>query len=542
MRTFINTFGPKRAQSRGIAVLLSTLMVLGVMSVVGLAVDVGMMYGVQVKLSAAADAAALATARSLGRGGGSGPTVADISTAYFNANMPNGWLFASTAVPSTSVDTSVANIRTVRVSAQATVPTIFLRLLTNTQTIRVSAAASRRDVNLVLVLDKSGSMGSGAGSSCEQMKAAAQNFLLSFTPGRDNLALVVFGLSYYIGYPLPATGVQDYTVAVGGVTLNAALGAINCNGNTGSAQGLTQAKLMLDTLHQPGAINAIVFFTDGQPNGLTADWPIATAVTPSYSNSTGSNAGSVGTSVTQPFFTGYPASGCTSGYFTVGGVRLITGGIARNNEHQHGILAAQSQNNTNHDDGLRVTGSGCAFNNSTANAGDYSFANDDRVHEDVAYIPSTDTYGNSTDGYWTTATGAAIRFILTGPYTGKPLLDHYSPGTCGGGACGLYDNNIDLASMNAAESAASRARQATVITPTGGTAETNTVPIIVFCIGLGGATDAAPDQFLQHVANTPQSDLFDRTQPSGNYIYVTGAGQLGTAFNAIASFVLRLSS
>ena len=61
-------FGWKRPRNRGIAVLLTSLMVIGVMSIVGLAVDVGMMFAIKTKLSAAADAAALG-----GDQGDSGP-------------------------------------------------------------------------------------------------------------------------------------------------------------------------------------------------------------------------------------------------------------------------------------------------------------------------------------------------------------------------------------------------------------------------------------------------------------------------------------
>ena len=60
----------KRARtSGGIAVLLTGVMITGAMMAVGLAIDVGMMYAVKTKLSAAADAAALAGTRALGRAG-----------------------------------------------------------------------------------------------------------------------------------------------------------------------------------------------------------------------------------------------------------------------------------------------------------------------------------------------------------------------------------------------------------------------------------------------------------------------------------------
>jgi hypothetical protein len=85
--------------------------------------------------------------------------------------------------------------------------------------------------------------------------------------------------------------------------------------------------------------------------------------------------------------------------------------------------------------------------------------------------------------------------------------------------------------MNAAEDAAYKARS-----------DVNT-HVIIMAIGLGGAADAFPGQFLEHVANTQNSDLFasHSTETSGKYVYVTGAGQLGDAFQQIASYVQRLT-
>jgi len=166
-----------------------------------------------------------------------------------------------------------------------------------------------------------------------------------------------------------------------------------------------------------------------------------------------------------------------------------------------------------------------------------------RVHEDVAYIPATDVYGNSTTGYWDNAATVPgcgnTNFIkisgavsAANPYGGKPLLDHYTAGAASSGSpCGLLDNNIDLASANAAEDAAYRART------------DGTYPVTVFSIGLGGAADIAPPQFLKHVANTIDSDLkaSHSNEPIGKYIFVNGPGQLGAAFQEIASYVQRLS-
>lgn len=86
--------------------------------------------------------------------------------------------------------------------------------------------------------------------------------------------------------------------------------------------------------------------------------------------------------------------------------------------------------------------------------------------------------------------------------------------------------------MNAAESAAYQARTDA------------TVPVIIFSTGLGGAQDSFPGQFLEHVSNTTTSDVHSShmSEPQGQYIYVTGKGQLTGAFQQIASYVLRLSS
>ena len=291
------------------------------------------------------------------------------------------------------------------VDAQATLPLLFLRFLNNTTDIKVTGSASRRDVNLVLVLDRSGSMGSGAGSACAQMVAAAKDFTDQFYDGRDNLGLIVFGGSYKKAYDL------NTNFKSGGTTINSVINTIDCGGNTGSAQAIWQAYQMLKTLNQPGALNAIVFFTDGQPNGLTADWPIMTASalaaagavnTPVYPNSTGGTAGVVGT-VTQPWYLGYPASGC-SATVNVGGIPTITGVIARNGQQQAGIYGAVTASITS-DAGAVSNSAGCNFASGQTN-----------IHKDVAYIPGPDTYGNSTSGYWDSGHGTTLLKIPAGAY------------------------------------------------------------------------------------------------------------------------------
>jgi Flp pilus assembly protein TadG len=502
----------KRARgSKGIALLLTGVMITGAMMTVGLAIDVGMMYAVKTKLSAAADAAALAGARALGRAGSGGPTALATASAYFDSNMPQGYMLSTNISVTPSGPIASGHVQTIKVDAQADLPMLFSRFLKGTQTIKVSATSSRQDVNLVLVLDRSGSMNVvvNGTTACAKMVSAAQDFTTQFVDGRDQLGLVVFGGSYSLAYPISSTFKS-------GASINNVIGSIACGGNTGSAQAIYEAHKMLTTLNQPGALNVIVFFTDGQPNGLTASWPIAKLATPVYPNSTGMNTGAVGSTVVQPWFLGYAASNCNGG-------ADVAGFIARNGEQQHGVRAALAPSISA--EGALVSASNCAFT-----------GNENNVHQDVAYIPATDFYGNKTTGYWdnvsATSTHAAAQKLLipTGPYANQVMLDHYAPGTCGLNVCGLFNNNIDLASMNAAEDAALAARN-----------DVN-IPITIFSIGLGGAADVFPGDFLDHVANTQSSDLYDSARPSGKYVFVTGAGQLGAAFLEVASYVQRLTN
>jgi Flp pilus assembly protein TadG len=525
----------KRAQSGGIALLLTGVMIIGAMMAVGLAVDVGMMYAVKTKLSAAADAAALAGSRALGRAGSGGPSGQQAATTYFNANMPTGYMMATNIQVTPTGPTANGSIQTMKVDAQADLPLLFTRFLQNTQTIKVSASASRQDVNLMMVLDRSGSMNTS--NSCVPMVAAAQDFTKQFVDGRDQLGLIVFGGSWHDSYA-PSLNFKS-----GGTPINNVIGTITCGGNTGSAQAIWEAYQKLKALPgAAGSLNVIVFFTDGQPNGLTADWPINTAVyqkaitgvnainTPPYANSSGDTA--FGSTATSPWYMGYAPSGCSAFVNkTIGGklTPTITGFIGRNGEKQTGIKDAVAVSIGT--DGSKVSNSAGCFFDQASTADIRGLMGIDRVHEDVAFIPATDTYGNSTSGYWDTAAGTSLKTILAGPYIGKTMLDHYALGTCGSEFCGLFDNNIDLKSMNAAEDAAYRARS-----------DVNT-HVIVMAIGLGGAGDVFPAQFLEHVANTQNSDLFasHSTEPSGKYVYVTGPGQLGDAFQQIASYVQRLT-
>src|SRR5262245_60475017 len=152
----------------------------------GLAVDTGRAYVVKAQLSKALDGAALGAARNMNSGD---PTAE--ATRIFNQNFPAGYMGSTlTSGPTVALSTDAATGRNiVDVTASASVPTTFMRLGNFTQVnVNASAEATRRMVDLSLVLDVSGSIG----SKWSTVRDAARSFIGSFDASHDRVALTIF--------------------------------------------------------------------------------------------------------------------------------------------------------------------------------------------------------------------------------------------------------------------------------------------------------------------------------------------------------------
>src|SRR5262245_59197360 len=127
----------------------------------GIAVDSGRAYVVKAQLTKAVDGAALAAARALNSGDPRGAAV-----RVFKANFPSEYFGTVAGDPTaaarfftSSVDASTG-VNTVTVTASAVLPTTFMQL-GGIYNVTVSSAgeATRRMVDLSLVLDVSSSIG-----------------------------------------------------------------------------------------------------------------------------------------------------------------------------------------------------------------------------------------------------------------------------------------------------------------------------------------------------------------------------------------------
>lgn len=331
----------------GVALMIFALLLVGIVPAIGLAIDLAIVYIAQSKLSAAVDSAVLAAARGLSRGNDSTAQQSNAVTVaanYVTANFQTGFLGASGLTSTTSITTQ-SNSRTVTTNASVIMPLTFMRILgPSSRTVQATATATRKDVNVMLVLDRSGSL--AASGSCNPMKAAAIAFVGQFAAARDNVGLLTFASGYRIDSPLTTN------FLTGSPTMTSVINSINCTGATNSATALSQAYAALATLNQPTALNVILFFTDGQPTHITAEnWIPASS---SCSQKHTYVKGVIGTSAN------YPPSGTL------------------------GLLDWNSDPQPLSSDLKLISNSGCSYNSSIWN-----------VSNDVTTIKTTDIFGNN---------------------------------------------------------------------------------------------------------------------------------------------------
>lgn len=486
-----------------------------IIPIVGLAIDASFLYAIRARLSAGADAAALAAARALNKG----RTLAEQegeaisrAQAFFHANFPDGFLNTTNKQVQISVAETAYRTRSVFVQASVDANSYFMRTLgVDSTPIGTAGKASRRDVNLMLVLDRSGSMDNS--NSCEPMKAAAQQFVSQFASGRDRLGLITFGMTYLLAYPPSMAFKTDSP------SLHNIIGGIDCSSGTGTAQGLWKAQEQLQMVNEPGTLNLVVFFSDGLPNGLTANYPVKQERDVRYSYSSTSSLTWMDPSPCRdangerydrrpwqyspsfynpnwnPNWNPQPKTGVIAG----------TGNATANTGGTYGVTNTTAISVTNHNNSVISDSSGCLFKTESWS----------RMRRDVESIPNQDTYGNSTLGSYGYADPQKFTF---GVYTGKIRPDR--------------PISIGVASRNAADSAARRMRQHPV------------TQTLIYSIGLGdpsGSTTPPDPIFMKRVANDPDSPTYTDAEPTGFYAFAPDNTQLSMAFARVASEILRLS-
>ncbi len=235
-----------------------------VIPAVGLAIDGAVVYSVRAMLQSATDAAAVSAVQAYSRG--LSPTAQqdsakDTAKRYFRANINAAWVPLTAPDPTVTFPAS-AQPRTmvVNIVATAAAPTYFMKMIgVNSVSVSAMAETSRRDVKIIMVLDRSGSLANSG--SCDDLRVAANGFTDAFVDGRDQLGMITFGTSYRIDFPITTN-----FKTTSGTTLPAMINSINCIGGTNSAAAYWTGYQALIANPEAGVLNVLLFFTDGQPN------------------------------------------------------------------------------------------------------------------------------------------------------------------------------------------------------------------------------------------------------------------------------------
>jgi len=270
---------PRRlASSRrqgGQVLILVGLSLIVLIGAVGLAIDSGRAYGVKARLNAAVDAASIAGARALATGIDDASRIANAQAAavrFYNLNYPEGFLGSTRGAPSTTaVHESTGHWR-VTVSGSAEMPTTFIRVLGPAGTgVAAMGEAIRRDLDVMLVMDTSGSLSS---SDLATLKSAAINdFINKFSAGAggDRVGLVSFSSGAVIDTPINKNSARGFNRP----QVNAAINALPRGGATASAEGMRKAVSELGGVpaEYRSSLRVILFFSDGAPNVVNGAFP-----------------------------------------------------------------------------------------------------------------------------------------------------------------------------------------------------------------------------------------------------------------------------
>ena len=233
------------------------------------AVDMGLIYVTKAKLSKAVDAACLTGVKNFAQGQTTANALAtDIFDANFGANPPTPaftWTAGSATTPVS-----------LQVKATATVNTFFMRYLPSfaTWTLSDTATATRSNLVMSLILDRSGSMGTGC-SGCDgggvALQTAVPNFVADFVNGTDHIAMISFGSNASVDVPLTASFLSPIDNAVKNLSFSGATfgtGAGTSSYSTTNGPPLSMADNQNNSTSFVQETKVVVYFTDGLMNTI----------------------------------------------------------------------------------------------------------------------------------------------------------------------------------------------------------------------------------------------------------------------------------
>lgn len=501
-------FSTYHTHKRGQILILFATSLVVLIGFVGLAIDSDRSFGVKAKLSSAVDAAALAGARALAEGGATDAlreaAAVKAATDFYLANFPTNYYGATLAPLGVGDVTAVHDLQsgfwTVSVNGSATMPVSLMRVLGFTDvTMRASGETIRRDLDIILVLDTSGSLASPS-TAFPALKAAAVKFVNRFIdgPNGDRVGFIRFASgvatngspNYVVDVPLDKNGARGFNKSN---VVNAINALQTPTGSTAAAEGMRKALNEINVVPTASrsSLRMIVFFSDGAPNDVPAEFcygPIVGGI-------------------------------CCNG--------AVTNGACKTPRLDNSIPLVPLLKGD-----LYSETSGPGTNRAT-NMYDY-------VKRDTLLGSYTKITTLPSKGFTLTNEGIDVpnSEIPLASYNNKRTLTLVNPVN---GTSFPYTNtrcNVNKAARNMVENVANTARSQQIKIYSIALGAAVNSQEITFCSY--GANDSG-SSILKRLANDAQSDTYDPTQPSGLYVWASNASDLDDAFSKVGSDILRLT-
>ena len=262
---------PHKRQSGQVLIMVALSAVVLIASA-GLAIDSALGYFVKAKLNAAVDSASLAAARGVTLGDTQAAQAANARQSakeFFDINYPDKFLLSTPVLNPVGVTFDKGTV-TIDVSASASLPVSLMGIL-GFKTLNVAAAAQtiRKDLDMVLVMDTSGSLSGNAAA----VRAAGKSFLNKFNSTVDRVGLLHFASEAQIDVPIKQVnrGFDRTSMTM----KDGKIDKFTFVGGTNSSAGMFEARKQLKEIQQinRSSLRVIVFFSDGSPAAFSSFFP-----------------------------------------------------------------------------------------------------------------------------------------------------------------------------------------------------------------------------------------------------------------------------
>ncbi len=253
IETTVRTPGPGE---RGAVLAMVGVSMVMLLAVTGLALDSGRAFVRQTRLARAVDAAVLTGARTLraGQPEARRQALASMAANGFPEGVANIKLYPK-------FGTNALGEQTVTMTATQPMATILMRVLGHDEvTVAATATAAVPPVDLVLVLDQSGSLDQA--NAWDDVQDASWNFVRQFDERLDQVGLVSFQIRGTNRFSMnsPFKGALQNVIYHSGM---------RSAGDTNAQEGL---RLALEQFRGPAprarSARVVVFFTDGRPTAF----------------------------------------------------------------------------------------------------------------------------------------------------------------------------------------------------------------------------------------------------------------------------------